>query len=111
LISFIIERAGDEARDFTVRVQAAGFRPYGLKLQAGPDICFVRLGHELQRQTPESRAEAHLSIGELVSIPDFRDELFQTAGGYSSSVFGLETINVLQHPNPVCPMPAEAFRC
>jgi hypothetical protein len=65
IYSFHVIDIPEEARDFTVGVQAAGFRPDGLKFQDGPDICFARLAHELEKQTPESRAAAHLSIGEL----------------------------------------------
>ena len=53
-----------ETREFTVKVQSDAFRPARLKLQDGPDICFARLQQELQGETQESRAEAHLSIGE-----------------------------------------------
>ena len=53
-----------EAREFTVKVQSAAFRPARLKLQDGPGICFTRLKQELQGETQESRVEAHLSIGE-----------------------------------------------
>ena len=53
-----------ESREFTVKVQAEAFRPARLKLQDGPGICFARLQQELQGETQESRAEAHLSIGE-----------------------------------------------
>jgi hypothetical protein len=38
-----------EAREFTVQVQSKAFRPAGLKLQDGPDICFARLNQELRR--------------------------------------------------------------
>lgn len=69
--SFHVIDAPEEARNFTVSVQAAGFRPDGLKFQDGPDICFARLGHELEKQTPEIRTAAHLSIGE----PDIKDYL------------------------------------
>jgi hypothetical protein len=71
IYSFHVIDAPDEARDFTVRVQAAGFRPDGLKFQDGPDICFARLGRELQRETPDIRGEPHLSIGE----PDIKEYL------------------------------------
>jgi len=54
----------EEAREFTVKVQSEAFRPAALKLQDGPGICFARLKQELQGETQESRAEAHLSIGE-----------------------------------------------
>jgi hypothetical protein len=54
----------EEAREFTVKVQSEAFRPAGLKLQDGPDICFRRLQQELQGETQEARAQAHLSIGE-----------------------------------------------
>jgi hypothetical protein len=53
-----------EKREFTVQVQSEAFRPSGLKLQDGPDICFARLEQELQGETQEARSEAHLSIGE-----------------------------------------------
>ncbi len=52
-----------EAREFTVQVRSEAFRPAGLKLQDGPGICFTRLKQELQGETQEARAEAHLSIG------------------------------------------------
>ncbi|MBZ5561011.1 MAG: hypothetical protein LAP13_01170 [Acidobacteriia bacterium] len=61
------------ARDFTVTVQSEAFRPNGLKLQDGPGICFARLDHELQVQAQDSRAEAHLIIGER----DIREYLVQ----------------------------------
>ena len=51
-----------ETREFTVEVQSGAFRPARLKLQDGPGICFARLKQELQGETPESRAAAHLSI-------------------------------------------------
>ena len=53
-----------ETREFTVKVQSEAFRPGRLKLQDGPGICFERLEQELEGETQESRAEAHLSIGE-----------------------------------------------
>ena len=53
-----------EAREFTVQVQTEAFRPAGLKVQDGPGICFERLEQELEGETQESRAEAHLSIGQ-----------------------------------------------
>jgi hypothetical protein len=53
-----------EAREFTVKVQSEAFRPAGLKLQDGPGICFERLNQELQGETQQARAEAHLSIAD-----------------------------------------------
>ncbi len=53
-----------EAREFTVEVQSATFRPARLKLQDGPDICFARLKQVLQGETQGARADAHLNIGE-----------------------------------------------
>jgi hypothetical protein len=72
IYSFHVIDAPEEARDFTITVQSAAFRPDGLKFQDGPDICFARLGHELEKQTPEIRTAAHLSIGEL-DIKDYLD--------------------------------------
>ena len=37
----------NEVHKFTVRVQSEAFRPSGLKLQDGPDICFARLKQAL----------------------------------------------------------------
>ena len=71
IYSFHVIDPPEEARDFTITVQSAAFRPDALKFQDGPDICFARLGHELEQQTPESRAAAHLIIGE----PDIKDYL------------------------------------
>ena len=53
-----------ETREFTVHVQSEAFCPAGLKLQDGPDICFARLKQELQGETEEARAEAHLGVGQ-----------------------------------------------
>ena len=53
-----------EAREFTVQVHSEAFLPARLKLQDGPGICFARLEQELHGETQESRADAHLSIGE-----------------------------------------------
>lgn len=53
-----------EAREFTVKVQFEAFRPAALKLQDGPEICYTRLKQELEAETQQSRAEAHLDIGE-----------------------------------------------
>ncbi len=53
-----------EAREFTVEVQSATFRPARLKLQDGPGICFTRLKQELEGETQEARVEAHLNIGQ-----------------------------------------------
>ena len=53
-----------ESREFTVKIQSQAFRPAGLKLQDGPDICFARLKQELTEETHETRAEAHLAIEE-----------------------------------------------
>jgi formate dehydrogenase assembly factor FdhD len=51
-----------EVRKFTVKLQSDAFRPARLRLQDGPGICFARLKQELQGETPEARAAAHLSI-------------------------------------------------
>jgi hypothetical protein len=51
-----------ERREFSVQVQYEVFRPSGLKLQDGPDICFARLKQALEGETPESRTEGHLGI-------------------------------------------------
>jgi hypothetical protein len=49
-------------REFTVQVESEAFRPSGLNLQDGPDICFARLKRALEGETQESSTENHLSI-------------------------------------------------
>ena len=53
-----------EAREFTVAIESKTSRWGSLKLQDGPGICFERLRHELERETPELSAKSHLHIGE-----------------------------------------------
>ncbi len=64
IYNFDVLDTREEAREFTVKVQSKAFRPARLKAQDGPGICFERLEQELEGETQESRAEAHLSIGE-----------------------------------------------
>jgi hypothetical protein len=71
--SFHVIDAPQEARDFTVKVEAEAFRPDRLGLQDGPCISYARLVKELGGQTSESRAEACLSIGEG-DIKDYLQE-------------------------------------
>ena len=53
-----------EARRFNVEIESQASRWGALKLQDGPSICFERLRCELERETPELHADAHLRIGE-----------------------------------------------
>ena len=62
-----------EAREFTVKVQSEAFRPNRLSLQDGPGICYARLAQELRGQTPGSRAETCLIIGER-DITDYLEQ-------------------------------------
>jgi hypothetical protein len=71
IYNFDVLDTHEEAREFTVKVQSEAFRPPRLKAQDGPGICFERLEEELEGATQESRAEAHLSIGE----PDIQEYL------------------------------------
>ena len=54
----------EDAREFTVEIESKASRCGSLKLQDGPGICLERLRRELERETPELRAESHLRIGE-----------------------------------------------
>src|SRR3989442_15729015 len=51
-----------DKREFTVQVESEAFRPSGLKLQDGRDICFARLKQALEGETQESPTEADLSL-------------------------------------------------
>lgn len=53
-----------DTRQFSVQVQSEAFRPSRLRVQDGPSICFEHLKQELEAETEESRAGAHLCIGE-----------------------------------------------
>jgi hypothetical protein len=64
IYTFHVIDVPDATRDFTVEVQSEVFRPNRLKVQDGPGICFARVERELQGQTQETRAEAHLCIRE-----------------------------------------------
>ena len=73
IYTFHVIDASHEARDFTVQVHSEAFRPDRLSLQDGPRICYERLVQELRGQTPESRADACLSIGER-DITDYLEQ-------------------------------------
>jgi hypothetical protein len=62
--SFHVIDTPHETRDFTVEVQSEAFRAARLQLQDGPAICLARLKEELQGETQESPALAHLSVEE-----------------------------------------------
>jgi hypothetical protein len=62
--SFQVIDTPHEIRDFTVDVQSKAFQAARLQLQDGPAICLARLKQELQGETQESRALAHLNIEE-----------------------------------------------
>ena len=62
-IFHVIDPPG-ETREFTVSVQAKEFVSSPFKIQDGPAISTVLLKRELDRETPESPAEASLRVGE-----------------------------------------------
>ena len=51
-------------REFTVDVQSNALRLPPLKIQDGPGMCYARLKQELDHETCDSPAEAHLHITE-----------------------------------------------
>ena len=83
-----------ETREFTVKVQSDAFRPARLKLQDGPGICFARLKQELQGETSESRAAAHLSIS--IREQDIQEYLERHYPRKPSS-----SRRTVAHPHPV----------
>ena len=60
-----------ESRQFNVKVPSELFRPTLLTFQDGPAISFERLKIEIDGETQESHAKAHLNIGE----PDIQEYL------------------------------------
>jgi hypothetical protein len=53
-----------KSREFTVGVQNDAFGTPPLKIQDGPGMCYARLKQELDRETDDSPAEAHLRINQ-----------------------------------------------
>ena len=62
--NFRVIDAPGEFRQFTVTVPSGSFRPTFLKFQDGPPISFERLKQELDGETQELHAQAHLDIEE-----------------------------------------------
>lgn len=62
--NFRVIDAPGESRQFSVQVPLESFRATPLKFQDGPLITLERLKQELDRETQESHAEAHLNVGE-----------------------------------------------
>jgi hypothetical protein len=59
----VIDAPG-ESRRFSVEVALESFRATPLKFQDGPLLARERVEQELQREALESRAEAHMKIGD-----------------------------------------------
>jgi hypothetical protein len=62
--NFLVVDAPGQSRHFRVRVPAELFRATRLQFQDGPPISFEMLQREIDGETPESLARAHLSIAE-----------------------------------------------
>lgn len=62
IYSFHVINQPELAREFTVKVQSAEFCVGRLKFQDGPGVCMARLQRELDGETLELRAEAHLNV-------------------------------------------------
>lgn len=61
IYNFNVVDGAQKPREFSVKVQSEAFRS-ALRFQDGPDICYKRLEHELERETPESLVTAHLTM-------------------------------------------------
>lgn len=62
--TFRVIDAIEKTCEFTVEIESEAFDSNRLKFQDGPDICFARLQRALGGETPESRGEPPLRIGE-----------------------------------------------
>ena len=62
--NFLVVDAPGQSRVFSVRVASELFRAALLKFQDGPPISFERLQQEIDGETSEAHAKAHLHIGE-----------------------------------------------
>ncbi|MBI4459345.1 MAG: hypothetical protein HY648_04725 [Acidobacteria bacterium] len=62
--NFRVIEVPEEPRQFSVKVPLESFRAALLKFQDGPPISFERLQEELDGETKESPAKAHLNIDE-----------------------------------------------
>lgn len=54
----------EESRRFTVEVPLEAFRPFELRFQDGPELCFACLKRELAEERSEAPVVAHLSVSE-----------------------------------------------
>ena len=63
IYKFHVINTPHEAREFTVDIQSKAFLSPPIKSQDGPGISFTRLKQELERETQDLRAEAHLRVG------------------------------------------------
>lgn len=52
------------SREFTVEIETNALHLPPLKIQDGPGMCYARLKQELDHETGDSPAEAHLHITE-----------------------------------------------
>ncbi|MGH9863494.1 MAG: hypothetical protein ACRD35_08730 [Candidatus Acidiferrales bacterium] len=62
--TFRVFEALQQTREFIVKIQLGVFRSTSLRFQDGPDICFARLKHKLENETPETRVGHHLRLGD-----------------------------------------------
>lgn len=60
--SFVMTQGGEDAREFTVKIQLTMFGSTGLKFQDGPEICSDRLKRELAGESEGMRPASHLTI-------------------------------------------------
>ncbi|MBI4463466.1 MAG: hypothetical protein HY647_02070 [Acidobacteria bacterium] len=61
---FMVIDGSGESRRFFVQVPLESFRAMSLKFQDGPQISSELLVQELDRETQQVHAEAHLNVGE-----------------------------------------------
>ncbi|MBI2817482.1 MAG: hypothetical protein HYX72_11135 [Acidobacteria bacterium] len=62
LYNFSVDGTSDERRKFTVQIEPASFFTTRLKFQDGPAISMQRLKREIEQESPDSPAKAHLTI-------------------------------------------------
>jgi hypothetical protein len=81
-----------KAREFSVEIESQTPPGSSLKLQDGPSICFDRLRHDLERETPGLCAESRLHIGEQ-DIREYMARHHRSEKGFGHRADGALTSN------------------
>jgi len=79
--SFIVRRASNEISEFTLAIGHEAFGPRGVRFQDAPEICSLRLQHEVA-SVANHPPQSHYRISET-NLDDYRTAHAPKVSGYS----------------------------